>query len=184
MTLKANRNIDGMVVNTKVIANLFGLTDRRVRQLVEEEIIDKVGNGRYDLQDTLKKYIAFLRANNAADHDSNKTKESLEYEKYLHERAKREMAEMELAQLKGQLHHSSEVEKVMTKMLSDFRARLLGLPTKLAPQLIARSEIQIIQDLMQKELYESLQELSDYEPSMFGVATASDNENEGDEEDE
>lgn len=58
------------------------------------------------------------------------------------------------------IHHASEVERVMTRMLSDFRAKLLALPSKVAPVLIARKEIAVIQDIFQKEIYEALQEFS------------------------
>lgn len=178
MATKKLQEIDSLVVNTKVMANIFGVTERRVRQMVEEEIIDRVGHGRYNLLDSVKKYIAFLRANNAAEEQTTKLKESLEYEKYLHERAKREMAELELARLKGQMHYSVEVEKVMNRMLADFRSKLLALPSKVAPMLIAREDISFIQDLLQKEIYEALQELSEYDPSMFGHAIQDDDEDE------
>lgn len=123
------KNLDGIVVNTKVLANLFGVTERRIRQNAEA--------------------------------DNTKLKESLDYEKFLHEKAKREKAEIELAHIKGTLHHASEVERVMTRMLSDFRAKLLALLSKVAPVLIARKEIVVIQDIFQKEIYEALQEFSD-----------------------
>lgn len=58
------------------------------------------------------------------------------------------------------MHHASEVERVMTRMLSDFRAKLLALPSKVAPVLIARNEIAVIQDIFQKEICEALQEFS------------------------
>lgn len=58
------------------------------------------------------------------------------------------------------MHHASEVERVMTRMLSDFRAKLLALLSKVAPVLIARKEIVVIQDIFQKEIYEALQEFS------------------------
>ncbi|GAQ24231.1 hypothetical protein [Tepidanaerobacter syntrophicus] len=164
---KKLKSIDGLVVNTKVLANIFGLTERRVRQLVEEGVIDRIGHGRYDLQDSLKKYIAFLRAAASAEVDSSKVKENLDYEKFLHERAKREKAELELAHLKGELHHSADVEKVMNDMLGAFRSKLLALPAKLAPMLIAQNTVATIQDMLQNEIYEALKELSNYDPELF-----------------
>lgn len=155
------------MVNTKTIANVFGLTERRVRQLVDESIIDKVGTGRFNLLSTVKKYIAYLRATTHAEREGNKARENLDYEKFLHERAKRELAELELARVKGQMHDASEVERIMTKMLADFRAKLLAMPTKVAPALVARNEISVIQDILQRDVYEILEELSDYDPSLF-----------------
>jgi phage terminase Nu1 subunit (DNA packaging protein) len=180
------KNLDGIVVNTKVLANIFGVTERRVRQMVEEEIIERIGHGRYNLQDSIKKYIAFLRASSNVESDNIKLKESLDYEKFLHEKAKREKAELELAHIKGTMHHASEVERVMTRMLSDFRAKLLALPSKVAPMLIARKEIAVIQDILQKEIYEALQELSEYDPTLFddNPLEREDNNQDGEEVDE
>lgn len=180
---KKLKSIDGLVVNTKVLANIFGLTERRVRQLVEEGVIDRIGHGRYDLQDTLKKYIAFLRIAASAEVDSSKVKENLDYEKFLHERAKREKAELELAHIKGELHHSADVEKVMNDMLGAFRSKLLALPAKLAPLLIAQNTVATIQDMLQNEIYEALNELSDYDPILFyGPEYLQDIESDDDEE--
>ncbi len=160
-------NVDEIIVNTKAIANLFGVTERRVRQMVEEKIIERTGHGRYNLQDCVKKYIAFLKASSNAEADNSKLKESLDYERFLHEKAKREKAELELAHIKGTMYYSYEIERVMTRMLYDFRGKLLALPSKVAPSLIARKDIAVIQDILQKEVFETLQELSEYDPTLF-----------------
>ena len=44
---KTNLN-DKTIVNTKVIAKMFSMTERNVRYLVEEGIIARVNHGRYD----------------------------------------------------------------------------------------------------------------------------------------
>lgn len=184
MASQKNQRVESIVVNTKTIAKIFGVSERRIRQMVEEDIIERVGHGRFNLLETISKYISYLKIHNDMDGANNKTRESLDYEKFLHERAKRELAEIELAQLKGQMHHSAEVEKVMTKMLADFRTRLLALPAKVAPRLIARDEISLIQDMIQIEIYEALSELSEYDPSMFGVVPEEEDEDEEGDQDE
>lgn len=174
----AKQNIESVVVNTKTIASMFGLTDRRVRQLVDEGIIDRVGHGRFSLIDTVNRYVSHLKLSGEAGMDESQLQESLDYEKYLHEKAKREKAEIELAHIKGKMHHASEVEKVMNKMLSDFRAKLLALPSKVAPSLIARDEIAMIEKMIQKDIYEVLQELSEYDASMFADVSEDEDEEE------
>lgn len=180
--MSKKQNVESIVVNTKTIAKIIGVTERRVRQLVEEGVIDRVGHGRFNLIETINKYIVFLKLDNE-ENDNENIQEKLDYEKYLHEKAKREKAEMELAHLKKQMHHASEVEKVMNQMLSDFRARLLGLPSKVAPSLVAREDINLIESLIQKEVYEALTELSEYDPSLFGDENE-DEEDDGDEVEE
>jgi len=171
-------DVSTIVVNTDTIAKIFGLTSRRVRQLVEEGIIERVGHGRFQLIETTNKYITYLRL---ASENEDSLEETLGYEKFLHERAKREKAELQLAHIKNQMHRSEDIEQVMNSMLSNFRARLLALPSKVAPSLVARENINMIEHLIQDEIYEALTELSEYSPSLFGVDPE---EVEDDEEDE
>lgn len=170
---------DGIVVNTTAIAKMFGVTDRRVRQFVEEGVIDRIGYGRFDVSDTVLKYVTYLRLSNDQLDKSDVT-ESLDYEKYLHEKAKREKAEIELAHIKGRMHSSPEVEKVMNNMLASFRARILAIPSKTAPSLIARDEISQIEQIIEVQVHEALSELAEYDPKMF--MDARDEEEEEDEQ--
>ena len=74
------------IVNTKALAKMFNMTERNVRYLVEEGIIARVNHGRYDLIDTVSRYVTFLKMSNDGL-DESKVQESLEYEKWLHEKA-------------------------------------------------------------------------------------------------
>lgn len=163
-------NINDIVVNTAAIAKMFNLTERRVRQLVEEGVINRVAHGRFNLVDTVSKYVTFLKLS-AEGMDENDVTESLEYEKWLHEKAKREKAEIELALLKNEVHRAEDVEKVLNHMLTAFRSKLLGLPTKLANRLINISDPKAIEVLIERDVHEALEELSEYDPSMFFEVT-------------
>lgn len=66
------------VVNTKTIAKMFNTTERNVRYLVEEGVISRVTHGRYDLIDTVSRYITFLKMS-FDGMDESKVMESLEY---------------------------------------------------------------------------------------------------------
>lgn len=173
------QDTNGIIVNTKALAKMFGVTERRVRQFVEEGVIDRVGHGRFNLMDTVNKYIVHLRLSNEGMDESD-VEESLEYEKYLHEKAKREKAEIELAHIKGQMHAAAEVEKVMNNMLTSFRAKMLALPTKVAPSLIAQDDISQIESMIESQIHEALTELADYDPRLF---VDEDEEEEEDEQD-
>lgn len=54
----------------------------------------------------------------------------------------------------------------MTEMLSNLRTQLLGLPSKLAPQLEGMNRDQVY-DVMTREIEEKLSELSEYTPDLF-----------------
>ena len=98
----------------------------------------------------------------------NSDSDEAEYleEKAWHERAKRQLAELELQKRKNEVHDAADVELVMTDMLTNLRSQLLGLPAKMAPQLANRDK-DFIDQALTDEIHARLTELSDYSPGMF-----------------
>lgn len=173
--------VDNVVVAGSYLANIFGITDRRVRQLAEEGVITRVKKGRYDLVESIKGYIIYLKTNQDIKESKNEADLDYDMERAKHERIKREIAELNLAEMKGQIHYADDVEKVMNDMLSNFRSKVLSMASKLAPILIARNDINQIQDMINKEAYEVLEELSNYDPKLFYSEKYIDLEDEGEE---
>jgi phage terminase Nu1 subunit (DNA packaging protein) len=164
---KKVNNLDGIIVGTSTLAKILDVTDRRVRQLVDEGIINKVKNGSYELIPTLKKYLLYIKTKSDNQIDNSHSEKDYQIEKTMHERAKRKIAELDLAQMQGKLHDATDIEREMTKMLAAFRAKILSIPSKIAPQLIAQSEISIIESILETEVYNALSELSEYDPELF-----------------
>ncbi|MBG9479405.1 hypothetical protein [Lysinibacillus sphaericus] len=158
-----------VIVNTEAIAKMFNVSSRRVRQFVEEGVIDRVGYGRFNLVDTVSKYITFLKLS-ADSMNQDDITESLDYEKWLHEKAKREKAEIELSHLKKEMHSSGEIEEVMNNMIMNFRQRILSIPTKCALQLINQDDPKYVESIIEASIHEALIELSNYDPSQFVVS--------------
>lgn len=167
MSTKKITDPDGLIVNTKVLASILDVSDRRIRQLVEEGVIDKVKTGTYELVPTIRKYILYLKVKNDNSADEGSSENNYMLEKTLHEKAKRQIAELDLAQMQGTLHDAKDVEREMTKMLTAFRARMLAIPSKLAPRMAIENDISYIEDMIQKEVYNGLKELSEYDPETF-----------------
>ncbi|RII32841.1 hypothetical protein D2A34_21835 [Clostridium chromiireducens] len=165
---KKIEDVNSVVVSSTVLADMFGLTTRRIRMLADEGIIHKTSRGRYNLQENIKSYIVYLKANQdlkekIVDDDRLDPDE----ERALLTRRQREKLELELAAMKGQMHFSNDVERVMNDMLANFRAKIIALPTKIAPILIARNDISEIQEMLQREFFDVLTELSCYDPALF-----------------
>lgn len=156
------------VVNTKTIAKMFNMTERNVRYLVEEGVISRVTHGRYDLIDTVSRYITFLKMS-FDGMDESKVMESLEYEKWLHEKAKREKAEIELAHIKKEMHKADEVEKVQNHMVMAFRSKMLSLPSKVALQLANKDDPKLIEAILERDIHEALSELAEYNPMQYFI---------------
>ena len=161
-------DISAITVNSAALEKIIGVSDRRIRQLAKENIIIRAAKGRYKLMDSITNYILTLKvqmeANNAESVDGEI---DLEEEKAIHERVKRHISELKLQTMRGELHKSEDVERVMMDMLASVRAKLLSMPTKLAPILVSRSEIDFVRNTINREVMEALNELKDYNPKEF-----------------
>lgn len=159
--------------SAQVIAKLFGVSTRRVEQLKAEGIIHGQGRPtRYDLLPTIKSYIKYLsdKANGREkkEQDANLETEKLEAEVRI-KKAKAEMAEQELKELKGELHRASDVEEIITNHVIMLRAALRALPDRLAVDLAGTHTAPEQADRVRREIDYLLEILSDfnYEPEEY-----------------
>lgn len=153
------------ICSTTELAEVLGLTARRVQQLAKEGILQPEGRGKFRLDNAVQSYIKFLGHSPAATASGEKI--DLKVERAKLTKAKRELAEIELSTARAEVHHSEDVRRVMGGMLGAFRSRILAIPTKLAPRLVAQTDLAVIQDIVKKQLYEALSELSEYDPAAF-----------------
>lgn len=157
--------------DTKAVARFLDISDRRVRQLRDEKVIEEVRPGLYDLLDTNRRYINYLRKRNP------ESEEAVDYntERAKLVRAKRENEELDLKIRKNQLHSSEDVEAVLSNMLISFRSRLMAIPSRLSPILSKKTDKAEIFKILKAQIDEALNELSDFN-ALFGEGTESDDE--------
>lgn len=151
------------IVTTKQISEILGLHARRIQQLTQEGALIRVAHGKYDLPRSVKTYIDYSIEKIMVV--SDELDNNVETAKWT--RARREKTELEVKIIKGALHRSIDVERVMNDMLGAFRARILSLPTKIAPQLVGIPDIPEIKEKLKDAVYEAMNELSDYDPLVF-----------------
>lgn len=160
-------NIDSITVSAAVLGDLFGVTDRRIRQMAEEGNVARAAKGRYKLVESIKNYLLTLKLAaegvgvELADGEIN-----FDEEKALHERVKRHISELKLQIMKGELHKAEDVETVMMDMLVAFKTKIMGIPSKVAP-ILENRDAAFIKDRLTKEVIEALNELKDYDPKAF-----------------
>lgn len=160
-------DIDSLTVSAAVLGRIFGVTDRRVRQMAKEGIIVRAAKGRYNLVESLKNYILSLKlAAEGVTMESPDGEIDIDEEKALHERVKRHISELKLQTMKGELHKAEDVERVMSDMLAAFKTRVMNIPSKVAPILEDR-DTGYIKDRLTNEVVEVLNELKDYDPKAF-----------------
>lgn len=151
---------------TKVIAQIFGVSTRRVEQLKSEGIIKGQGKPtKYDLFPTIRDYIKYL-SDKANGREKKEADAQIETEKLTAEKriktAKAEMAELELQELKGELHRASDVEAITTDHVLYMRSMLMAMPGKLAVDVATMSSAAECAERIKQEVYTVLNNLADY----------------------
>lgn len=161
-------DISAITVNSATLEKILQLSDRRIRQLAEENIIIRAAKGRYKLMESISNYILTLKVSIEAGNSQISDGEiDLEEEKAMHERVKRQISELKLLTMQGELHKSEDVERVMTDMLVSIKTKLLSMPSKLAPILVSRNDIDFVKRTINSEVLEVLNELKEYNPKDF-----------------
>jgi len=152
------------IVSLKILSKMIGLSERQIQRLVKEGVIKKNDNGKYLLVESVQGYLSYVV-------DKNDTNVDLKDEKIKEEikRIKKdtELKDLKIKETKNQLHLATIVEKVMTDMLMNIKGKLLSISSKVAPAVIAADNLGEIQDVIQDEIFEVLEELSEYDPDMF-----------------
>ena len=150
---------ENQIIKANELAKLLGITDRHLRNLASEGIIKKTEKGKYLFWENVLGYIGYIESKN--DVDLNLKDEKIK------EEIKRIKKDLKIKETKNQLHLASIVEKVMTDMLMNIKGKLLSISSKVAPAVIAADNLGEIQDVIQDEIFEVLEELSEYDPDMF-----------------
>jgi phage terminase Nu1 subunit (DNA packaging protein) len=148
----------------KILANLFGITERRIQQLVQEGM-PKESRGKYDLLKCVRWYVRFLHSviektsvpSGGAEYVSERD------ERIRSIRADADLKEIELAKQRGQLVSIRDVEKVMTDLVLTTKARIFGVAPRIAPDLVGETSRIMAHAKIEKGLVEALLPLSKYE---------------------
>ena len=176
-----------MDVNQKELAAILGLTDRRIRQLKTEFGLfsgaSAVSGGkqkRYKLEVCVPEYINY-KLETEVQQGTSLVKEKEQAE---HEQIKKKISILKLRKLRRELHEADDVEEFLTDMLVNFKNRLLSVPQKVAPLVVGEDDVNVILDLLECEIFQSLDELSEYDPIKIDKDSVSSILEEDDEEDE
>lgn len=154
---------------TKVIADLFGVSTRRIEQLKTEGIIKGQGKPtKYDLLPTIRAYIKFL-SDKANGREKKKTTAELEEAKLRAEvtikESKAEAAKLELKELQGKMHRAEDVEAITTDHVLFLRSMLMAMPGKLAVDLSGDHTAPEQAERVKQEVYFILNQLAEYQYS-------------------
>lgn len=145
---------------TKIVAQYLDLSERRVRQLRDEGVLEEKAPGLYDLRSSVRRYINYLRGDEGGKADLNEERAKLTKEKRI-------AAETENKVRNGELYRKSDIMTGMTTIVMNLRSRLLALPNKLAANIAKLDgDEDKIMDLLQSSLHEIMEEFSNYQVAL------------------
>lgn len=139
------------------VAKHIGVSSKYVNDLINDGVIERQGRGQYDLDVCREAYIAKLRevaAGRAANGELDLGEERARLAK---EQA--DAKEMENAVERGELVYIKDVSSTIEKQLSKVKTKLLGIPTKAAPEAHACATVKEVQFLLEERVKEALNDL-------------------------
>lgn len=145
-------------ISTSELAAILGKSPQWIRQLTRENVLWQVGRGKYILSDAVQDYLKHVEGT-AEDGKINFREEKAE-----HERIKKEIAMLELEEMRKNLHTTADVQDAWGMLLVDFRGRLSGLPPRLANELSYMTDPKEIRVLLEQKIGDALRELANYDP--------------------
>lgn len=178
-----NKSVEILEISEKELAEYFGVSDRRIRQLAKEEIAIKTKPGSYDLKKSVQNYIDFIKIE---DDKTIETKGLLEIElqkeKLEHERLKRKKTEMHIHQMQRKLHRAEDVEYIWNKIAIAIKTRISAIPTKAAPILVDIKNVNEVKEILSKQIDDILIEIAMYNINDYDTEMAEMEEDLKDEE--
>ncbi|MBY0088106.1 hypothetical protein [Brevibacillus brevis] len=150
-------------ISTSELALIVGKSPQWIRQLTRENVLAQVGRGKYSLGEAIQAYIKHVEG------ESSDGKVSFRDEKAEHERIKKEIAQLELDEMRGNLHTTQDVQEAWADLIVEFRKRLMALPPRLAAQFAFISDEKKIKLLLTEEITTALHALAQYDPAAEGA---------------
>ena len=96
--------------------------------------------------------------------------------------AEAEIAELELAKIRGDLVIADDVVTAWEDVLAAAKAKFMSIPTKAAPITAAESEAGVCQKILQDLVHEALEEFSNYDPKISATGVSKGASQESDED--
>ncbi len=120
--------------STGEIADLFGMTERSVQTLARNGIIPRLRQGRFDLIDTVKAYVKYLREKAAGQVEAMKESPKTRLLRAQADEceAKAVLRHMEVEVERGKLLKRSDIERQLYARFIEIKAALLEMPRRVA----------------------------------------------------
>jgi phage terminase Nu1 subunit (DNA packaging protein) len=143
-------------------AEWLDISERRVRELIDEGVIARAnGKGGYDLKTVVQQYVRNLR-----EVAAGRGGQEAQQEKGGHDArraaALADKAEMEVAEMRGQLVPADEIRDALHSAVMIMKTRILAVPTKAAARLGVK-DMAAAEKVIRDEVVEALEGLAKVE---------------------
>lgn len=129
-----------MQVSTEDLAQVLGLTPRRLQQLENTGVLVRLAHGEWDLAASVQAYVQH-RVKGQTDRRRRSTGEPGSAEAKL-KAAKAGREELKLAQEMGELIPTEEAIAILDEVIGTLRADLAGVPARLTREMTWREKIE------------------------------------------
>jgi len=164
---------------------MLGVTERTIYNLMNSGVVVKVGANKLDCIASVANYIAKMKEDEELKNQQpEKIKSMTEAVKLKHEQMKSRKTELQVLQMEGKLHYAEDVTALWNNSVVAVKSRLTAIGVKIAPQLKGELDITVIQDLIDREIFDALKEISDYDASAYEKDLNADDNDEEREDDE
>jgi phage terminase Nu1 subunit (DNA packaging protein) len=134
------------------------ITERRFYELLDQQIVSRMPAGQYDLNVVREQYLTHIRSVAAGRTAEDGIGLSVERARVAKSQA--DAMEMKNARDRRELLPRTDVHLSVTEAFSRVRAKLLALPSKIAPTIFGLASIAEVRDIVTKAIHEALAELS------------------------
>lgn len=148
-------------VSPAELAAVLRLSGRRVRQLTEDGVLRKNGNGRYALIENVQLWHLAATAQPVDEEDLKLEKTRRQSEAQI-KASKAIIARLEAEELKGLMHRAEDVAAITEDLVYTMRGALMALPGRLAVDVAACKTATEASDVIRREVHKIMRELSGY----------------------
>ena len=138
---------------SKAVAEVLGVTERRVRELRDEGVLSEERPGIFNMKTVVKQYLAYK----IGDKDDSSR---LTAARAARGETRGKIEKMKREEAKGDLHRTEDVERGLKAIFANFKNRLETIPTKYAKTMAQLTDPVEAHDILQKAVEEALIELS------------------------
>lgn len=155
------RPVDTGAITTAELAKLLGVSEQAVRDHASRDVIPKLAKNRYERDAAVPAYCAHLREVAAGRQGEDPDAPDLTDERARLAKAQADAQEMKNAQMRGELLPREDVDAAVAAAFARVRARLIGIPAKVAPVVVTMESPAEAQAAVRDAVYEALRELSE-----------------------